>query len=1204
MKKTKKTGRVELGEIKTKKVKKLPATKTDFVLPNTIKQSKISIAMMSVFAKENLFEYGEYVVKDRAVPEFRDGLKPVHRHLIYAMHKLNLHGSDFKKSARVIGDTIGKYHPHGDCLSGNTRVLGCDGSVRKIKNLLGSDPIWVWSYNEEKQIIEPALAHSFRVGQVTKDIYHIELSNGDVVKATGNHPFMSVEGKWISTENLEVGQQLVGGQILRESYHKLSLNTHVSCNLHELSGAYLYDDKDTDEIYHHSDGDRENNRPDNIVVLDRSEHASHHGDYIEGLPTAGYLAVRSIKLVKSKKAIPMYDFTVKGNENMLIATGRNSQDNSLRVMLAHNSACYGALVTIANTFPKLAQGRGNWGSPIDNAAAQRYCFTADTLVSSELGLLPIGRIPEVLGKTPKRKLEISLKVESRDGVELATHWLDSGVREIFEVETRLGKIKGTSNEPLLTLDSNLDFSWKTIEDISEGDIVCYKRDPKIKWTKGSKLLNQPDIEGRSSSMKILGLPKKMSSEFATWLGLVISEGSITKHTVQFMNSDKDMVDLFVELTESLFENVHVSVTWREPDGINWAKRPYAQCTINSTHLISFLSANGIFPCVAREKEVPLCVLMSSKVEMVSFLSSLFEGDGSAHASGVTYTSKSSKLLDQLQTILVSKFGLPFAQTKDTLYLCSKLMHDRFQSEIGFLSERKSGNVLNSAYDNQKLSFLPEVVRSYYEDILSKQEDEEGNPIPKYIASMLYGLSGRSMPLTLESLKLWLTQVGKFVGKYFPTFVDKLTNILDKNYFLVPIKRIEYIGDEPTYDLTVPVSNSYTANGMIVHNTEVRLADYAKMFLLDSGYLEVVPRIKNFDDSEDIPLYLPSLLPTMLLIGNEGGIAYGVRACNPSFEIEGVAKLVEIALNKGKVTDEECVKHLRINAPFGSECVSTKEELEDFIKTGRAKAIKYRPKINIDYKNKIIEIVSYAPGFQSEEMVEKKRDKIRELPGVSRWVSDCGDKRPNAGAFGAYYYVVPKRGVDDDGLYDLAEKVKKILTGSQFYNLGLVVNHVDETKTKFAYVNFSNYITQWVKYRIVLEQKYLENVISKRERDIWEYETQMFAVINKDKVLEVMKKALDKDDPDTYAAKTLKIDRERATYIIERKLRSLAKLELNTIKDKLKTAQADIKGWKKDLKNPNPRISSSLSESVNKYIKLMNASIAETKKSAKKKKAKN
>ena len=51
----------------------------------------------------------------RSLPDVRDGLKPVHRRLVYAMHQLKLDPSaGFKKCARVVGDVIGKYHPHGD----------------------------------------------------------------------------------------------------------------------------------------------------------------------------------------------------------------------------------------------------------------------------------------------------------------------------------------------------------------------------------------------------------------------------------------------------------------------------------------------------------------------------------------------------------------------------------------------------------------------------------------------------------------------------------------------------------------------------------------------------------------------------------------------------------------------------------------------------------------------------------------------------------------------------------------------------------------------------------------------------------------------------------------------------------------------------------------------------------------------------------
>src|SRR6201986_4547227 len=60
-------------------------------------------------------DYAMSVIIGRALPDVRDGLKPVHRRVLYAMNDLgNLHNRAYKKSARVVGDVIGKYHPHCD----------------------------------------------------------------------------------------------------------------------------------------------------------------------------------------------------------------------------------------------------------------------------------------------------------------------------------------------------------------------------------------------------------------------------------------------------------------------------------------------------------------------------------------------------------------------------------------------------------------------------------------------------------------------------------------------------------------------------------------------------------------------------------------------------------------------------------------------------------------------------------------------------------------------------------------------------------------------------------------------------------------------------------------------------------------------------------------------------------------------------------
>src|SRR5213082_1011691 len=65
--------------------------------------------------KESFLDYSMSVIVQRALPDARDGLKPVHRRILYAMHELGLvPGRPYKKSATVVGDVLGKYHPHGD----------------------------------------------------------------------------------------------------------------------------------------------------------------------------------------------------------------------------------------------------------------------------------------------------------------------------------------------------------------------------------------------------------------------------------------------------------------------------------------------------------------------------------------------------------------------------------------------------------------------------------------------------------------------------------------------------------------------------------------------------------------------------------------------------------------------------------------------------------------------------------------------------------------------------------------------------------------------------------------------------------------------------------------------------------------------------------------------------------------------------------
>src|SRR5258708_16866105 len=65
--------------------------------------------------KRAYLDYAMSVIVSRALPDVKDGLKPVHRRILYGMHQMGLsHSAKFTKSAKIVGEVMGKFHPHGD----------------------------------------------------------------------------------------------------------------------------------------------------------------------------------------------------------------------------------------------------------------------------------------------------------------------------------------------------------------------------------------------------------------------------------------------------------------------------------------------------------------------------------------------------------------------------------------------------------------------------------------------------------------------------------------------------------------------------------------------------------------------------------------------------------------------------------------------------------------------------------------------------------------------------------------------------------------------------------------------------------------------------------------------------------------------------------------------------------------------------------
>ena len=86
-------------------------------------ETRVTEINISHEMRTSFLDYAMSVIVSRALPDVRDGMKPVHRRILYAMNDLGMTSEKaYKKSARIVGEVIGKYHPHGDVAVYETMV--------------------------------------------------------------------------------------------------------------------------------------------------------------------------------------------------------------------------------------------------------------------------------------------------------------------------------------------------------------------------------------------------------------------------------------------------------------------------------------------------------------------------------------------------------------------------------------------------------------------------------------------------------------------------------------------------------------------------------------------------------------------------------------------------------------------------------------------------------------------------------------------------------------------------------------------------------------------------------------------------------------------------------------------------------------------------------------------------------------------------
>lgn len=332
--------------------------------------------------KDHMILYSIETNRKRSVPDVRDGLKKVHRRIIDSMYN-ELHATDrLVKTAKVVGDVIGRTHPHGDCFRANTQLYMLNGTITTAGDLynkgittfesLGVNPITLK--------VEPIIAHDLRIGQYTDKVYHIGLSNRTEFQCTANHPVMIYNGDYVKAENLKEGMLLYttlqtiqsNGSVQLTGYNDTSAENNrtniFKYNLYQNIDKLILAIKD----YQFSYADYIQMYPNWAEKISAEEFAIFVREYFRTRPVITKIWVEDVDQE------PMFDFTVDTTNNMIIPVidRSNMEFNEIPFICVHNSGVIDAIKPLCNWFEikePLLFSPSNMGNMQGNgAAAPRY----------------------------------------------------------------------------------------------------------------------------------------------------------------------------------------------------------------------------------------------------------------------------------------------------------------------------------------------------------------------------------------------------------------------------------------------------------------------------------------------------------------------------------------------------------------------------------------------------------------------------------------------------------------------------------------------------------------------------------------------------------------------------------------------------------------------------------------------------------------
>jgi recombination protein RecA len=435
------------------------------------------------------------------------------------------------------------------------------------------------------------------------------------------------------------------------------------------------------------------------------------------------------------------------------------------------------------------------------------CLTADTAIWTDRGLETIAEVFERCGQRTSctsRVTEIAdlgVRVVNEHGeLEQVAALTHNNSRSVLRIRLRSGRtVSVTGNHPLRVINERGVIVWRTAGALAVGDHIV------------SAAFGATEAAGGEG----------LTEDEAVFLGYMVAEGSLSNRSaIRFTNWDTEVGAEFSTLVRRLFDR----------EARCYDQKEYA---VHDRALrAELVERYGLNHVTAAGKTIPACVRTSGHKAQRAFLSALFESDGWIDRSSTVGLGTASEALARQVQLLLYGFGIPstVSSSFNTTYgrdywrvTINPSVAHRFLDEIGFRSARRAAQVAASFRRSPRDAQFEDIpnISGLIRDL---RDDLGGDRAFDRCAGDLFR-SDMDPACSRQRLSRIVDWADARSDSWTPTsraIVEYLCHLLSHRYTFERIDAVEDGGVQPTFDIVLPRTHSFIANGMLSHNTTVAL----------------------------------------------------------------------------------------------------------------------------------------------------------------------------------------------------------------------------------------------------------------------------------------------------------------------------------------------------------------------------------------------